>query len=396
MDAVQNRGSPVWRKFQLAITTLVVGTLAGCSTSGSVPGALPSRVTANHVSAAFGPDGRLWRVLAGERYVYVDHSADLGRSFSPAMVVNRVAQRIRANSQDRPHIAIDRSGVVYVTYSADFYFPWTPYVTVSRDGEHFSPPRPVSDHAQQAKHYLVDLVADPAGGAKLFWHDERDHAAERSGAALYFTSVRPDGTSEPDRRIGAGQCECCRIAADFALNGTAVLFTRQIYPGQIRDHGFWAPGANGRWRSWRSTDDDWQVEACPEHGPALAIAPDGRYHVAWFTQGRRRKGLFYAYSEDGGRQLSRPIPFGNPAALAGHPALAAVGDRVVLVWREFNGKETQIVGAWSNQHGSEWSAPVVLATTAMQADEPLLLRHETKVYLSWNTRAEGYRLIPLP
>jgi hypothetical protein len=36
-----------------------------------------------------------------------------------------------------------------------------------------------------------------------------------------------------------------------------------------------------------------------------------------------------------------------------------------------------------------------MATTAQSSDHPLLIEHKGKAYLSWLTREEGYRLVPL-
>jgi hypothetical protein len=71
------------------------------------------------VTAAFGPDGRLWRVVPEKRHVYVDYSTDLGKTFSVPVRVNNEPQRIKASSENRPGIAVDRSGKIYVTFAAE-------------------------------------------------------------------------------------------------------------------------------------------------------------------------------------------------------------------------------------------------------------------------------------
>jgi DNA-binding IclR family transcriptional regulator len=45
--------------------------------------------------------------------------------------------------------------------------------------------------------------------------------------------------------------------------------------------------------------------------------------------------------------------------------------------------------------GASWSAPVELASTADASDHPLLASAGGRSFLSWMTRAEGYRLLPL-
>ena len=49
----------------------------------------------------------------------------------------------------------------------------------------------------------------------------------------------------------------------------------------------------------------------------------------------------------------------------------------------------------SPDDGKTWSAPAELATTADASDHPLLVSNGAHAFLSWMTRAEGYRLLPL-
>jgi len=127
------------------------------------------------ISAAFGPDGRLWRLVPASDYVYVDYTTDYGVTFSHPVAVNNKAQRIKARAEDRPSIAIDNRGYVYVIYFADEVQPWTTYFSYSHDGgKHFSAPVRVSDHARKAKHYQDVMAITPSGRLYLFWNDERD------------------------------------------------------------------------------------------------------------------------------------------------------------------------------------------------------------------------------
>jgi hypothetical protein len=81
---------------------------------------------------------------------------------------------------------------------------------------------------------------------------------------------------------------------------------RDIFEDTVRDHAVGTfVDAQTSGPIHRVSVDDWKTDACPHHGPTPAIAADGTYHVAWFTNGRARKGLFYALSHDGGRQATR-------------------------------------------------------------------------------------------
>src|SRR6202000_738184 len=46
----------------------------------------------------------------------------------------------------------------------------------------------------------------------------------------------------------------------------------------------------------------------------------------------------------------------------------------------------------SSDDGNHWTSPATLASTQSGSDFPLLLSRQSKIYLSWLTQNEGYRL----
>lgn len=345
------------------------------------------------VSATFAPDGKLWRVVPEKQHVYVDYSTDLGKSFSPPVRVNPEPQAIKASGENRPDIAVDGTGRIYVLYAAEGTQPSAVYASVSNDnGQSFAPPMPVSDKASEANTYQGQLATSPAGQVYAFWHDERDRTDwKQAGNAIYLTT----GNSQPGFRPIAEKladtlCDCCRIASAFDTDGQPVWLARFIYQGRIRDHGLIKAHKN-----WQVTFDNWEIEACPEQGPALAISDDGRYHIAWFTQGTARQGVFYAFSGDKGGHFSTPLPFGNPEKLPAHPDVIALGQQVALAWTEFDGNQTQLMLMQSRDGGQTWQAAKAIAASSAETDFPLLLQHRQRLFVSWNSKNEGYRLIPV-
>jgi hypothetical protein len=141
--------------------------------------------------------------------------------------------------------------------------------------------------------------------------------------------------------------------------------------------------------------DDWKIEACPHHGPSLAIAPDGSYHVAWFTDGAARKGLFYARADSADAPFEAPRTLASPDRQPARPYVLADGAAVHLVWKEFDGIKALVRWQVSHDSGRTWSATRTVADTDDASDHPLLVAHAGRAYLSWLTKAQGYRLIPL-
>ena len=127
----------------------------------------------------------------------------------------------------------------------------------------------------------------------------------------------------------------------------------------------------------------------------LGAAPGVGKTFEMLTAGKRRQGLFTAHSEDGGATFSEPQGFGDPDRLPSRPQVLAVGNRVWRGWKEFDGATTTALVQSSADGGRSWDAPRPVAATSESSDHPLLVEDGGAAYLSWLTKAEGYRLLPL-
>jgi len=362
----------------------------------------PMIACATKATPTFAADGTLWLAWAAGGHVLVASSADLGRSFTSPVAVNAEALDLDWGPDARPKIAVDKDGRVFVAFARfkDRQFNGEVLYSRSTDGgRSFAPPRPITTDRQSQRFEAIALDSD--GSLSAAWLDKRNRvpARERNqdyvGAALAFSWSYDHATSVSETRIAQNNtCECCRLGVAFAGPGRPVVAFRNVFDGTVRDHAITTfvdratPGP-----VFRVSVDDWKTDACPHQGPSLTIAPDGSYHVAWFTNGRVRRGLFYASSTDGGRTFSPPLPFGRPGA--SHPNLVATQGALWLAWKEFDGETTSVVAMVSHDSGHTWSERKPLARTADTSDHPLLVTNGRNVFLSWQTRTEGYRLIPV-
>lgn len=350
-----------------------------------------------YVASTFDQQGRLWRLVPEKHYVYVDYSTDLGKTFSAPVRVNQEAQRIKVSGENSPNIAVDRQGRIYVIYAAEGTQPVTVYSSLSTDGgKSFSTPAPISDKAGEANSFQARLVLNHKDQAYVFWHDERDRTDWRQlGNAIYYTRIDENNRAYSSAyKVSDMLCECCHIAAAFDSHDQPLLLARFIYPDGSRDHGLIETSTNGKDSiTHRVTFDQWKIEACPEHGPALAIASDDRIHIAWFTQGSERQGLYYAYSADHGQHFSEPLALGASGKLAGHPDLLADAQRVLLAWTEFDGVKTRLQVMQSPDGGETWSQPRTLAESTSATNYPHLMNNDGHIYVAWNSNKDGYRLL---
>jgi hypothetical protein len=362
----------------------------------------PQFECAREATPAFAPDGALWLAWSSDSRVFVARSADRGQTFDGAREITRAPQRLDHAADARPQIAIGPRGQVVVGYAVmtEVQFQGALWYAHSPDGRQFSEPRQLAA-APGGRRFLA-LATDPGGDVFAAWVDKRGLAAaqrdgrEYDGAAVLAAWSHDGGATFGEPLIVREHtCECCRVAVDFAAAGKPVVVWRNLF-GAARDHAltsFRAPGEAGS--VYRVSVDDWQIDACPHHGPALAVAPDGTYHVAWFTASARRAGLFYARSTDAGASFSAPLAFGAPARQPARPQLLALGASLWLAWREFDGEATEVVVMHSADGGRSWGPRRIAGRSTGMADHPLLATDGRQAWLSWLTRAEGYQLMPL-
>ncbi|GBH26193.1 sialidase family protein [Burkholderia vietnamiensis] len=362
--------------------------------------------------AAFDARHRLGVAWVEGAHVVVAHSDDAGRTPSAPVTVNAMPEPIYTGAENRPKLGMSPDGrAVYVSWSMPLDAPYTGMVRFSRSldgGATWSVPITVHRDRQAITHRFDMMAVDPAGNIAIAWIDKRDLVAAKAagqsydGAAVYYAVSRDGGASfEAERKVTDHTCECCRIAMAVDPAGRIGAVWRNVFPGQIRDHvlAVLPIAASEPVVPLRATFSNWRVDACPEHGPALAITPDGTRHIAWFGVGGGRADVFYSRSDADGRPRGAPGAVGaNPAApdeQASHAALVARGDIVWLAWKAFDGDTMHIRLRRSDDRGEHWSAPRDIASTSGASDNPQLLDDAGRIYVSWRTRNDGYRLIPV-
>ncbi len=356
---------------------------------------------ASRVTPAFGPDGTLWLAWTAGGQVSVANSTDGGHTLSAPAQVTQGKLELDWGPDARPKIALDRKGGIAVAFSTfrDKAFNGEVFYSRSTDGgKSFAAPQPITDNTESQR--FEALGFDPDGTLFAAWLDKRNRVPVQKagkkydGAALFFASSKDGGaTYSQAKMVVDNTCECCRLGLAFDPSGHPVIVFRNIFEGGIRDHAivtFTDQGVPGEVH--RVSEDDWQIAACPHHGPSLSIAPNGTYHVVWYTNGKLRKGLFYAQSRDGGKTFSQPMPIGQPGKAPSRPYVMAGPQGTAIVWKEFDGEKTSVNLMTSPDDGKTWSQARVVATTSDASDHPLLVSDGRKYYLSWMTKADGYRL----
>ena len=246
-------------------------------------------------------------------------SNDGGRSFSSSTLVPGTDA---PGNRGWQAIADDRSGALHAA--------WLDHRELAAQ-DTAKPAGGTHTHAGHATSNTATAAsADTTDGVALAEHSE-----------LYLGILGGDAQHFP-RPITGGVCYCCKTALATGASGTVFAAWRHVYPGNMRDIAFSMSADGGRTysRPVRVSEDQWQLNGCPDDGPAMVVDDRRRVHVVWPTvvveKGEPVKALFHALSPDGkgfGTRTRVPTQgFGH------HPQLALAPDgSIAVVWDEVVG-----------------------------------------------------------
>jgi len=354
---------------------------------------------ADTATPAFAPDGTLLLAWTQDRNVYFARSKDLGQSWTLPVRIGDAASGFDGGADARPQLVADAAGHVLIAYDTFKDAHWNAEIWLassSDGGAHFDAPRAFEPTAVSQRLPVLDVAA--SGKILMAWQDKRLSGPQKLPGASIGYAWSSDGgrTFSPSQLAAKASCECCRIGVTNTPDGLPILAFRTIFPGEVRDHvilRFLPSGAPGQ--PQRVSVDDWVTDACPHQGPSIAVSANGTVHVAWYTRGNARQGLFYANAKSDASTFGAPQRLGNPDDVASRPFVYVHGDRVWRVWKKFDGHASQVLIQHSRNDGRDWSAPAVIASAAGRSDHPLLLGDRDHVFLSWLSGEHGYQLIEL-
>lgn len=304
------------------------------------------------------------RAEAGATDVYVAVSRDAGATFSKPVAVTlgdarlggELPPRVALARQPRggdPHVVVlwtgrtDGRTTIRSARSTDGGRTFAPSVMLQS-------PTAVGDRGWPA------LTVDAAGTPHAIWLDHRglvDPAATHQHAGHGQSTSKPeqrDGVAiaqksglyyaqaggSAERELAKGVCYCCKTALVAGANGSVFAAWRHVYAGNIRDIAFMQSRDGGKTfgPAVRISEDGWQLDGCPDDGPAMVVDRNNVVHIVWPTVigGANPEGaLFYTSSRDGRTftQRQRIPTLGGPKP--SHPQIAIDGaGQLYVAWDE--------------------------------------------------------------
>jgi len=362
-------------------------------------------------SATFDKQGRLWVVFEFKDHLYVSYSDDQGKNYSSSKMVNQHPEVIYTNGENRPKIIMGLKDEIYLSWTKKTEGRFTGDIRFSRSldsGVTFTPPTTINDDGVITGHRFDSMTVSRDGTIFIAWIDKRDNQKQKNkspdakpnrkkqnGAIYTSFSVDSGKTFSKNKKLAENSCVCCRIAITPTTENSVAISWRHVYEGSIRDHAFAIINTKGtQLMPTRVSKDNWQIDACPHHGPSIIEDKYKKLHLVWFTASEKRKGIFYGRLNSTNSQADNLVNLSNQPS-ASHPYIISNEKMLLAVWKEFNRNTTQIKQVVSTDFGKNWSEPAVVTETAGESDHPLLLTNKNKFWLSWSTEQEGLRIIIL-
>lgn len=329
---------------------------------------------------------------------YVAVSRDDGATFGSPVRVNDQEGEVRASEQQAPRVAL-RAGTLAVLWTAKRGNDTSVRVALSKDfGRTFAPSIALSPDGAPGTRGWGMLALDASARVNAVWLDTRLAAVALAKAGIAAASAAPVETHtggehvhgggkmstrqdiysavlESDGRINerllaTDVCFCCKTAFAETAGGVMAAAWRDIYPGSIRDITFARLDSEPGTDRVRVSEDGWQIDGCPENGPAMAGDRSGAMHIVWPTlvpESATTLGVFYSSTSDG-RAFAPRTRLDSNTGSAGHPSLAASPYGVVLAaWEVLRQEQRQI--EVRVKRGREWG-PVEAITTGASASSP--------------------------
>ena len=356
--------------------------------------------------------------------VYSATSRDGGRTFSVPVRVNGHVGEARLGGELPPRVAlVAGAGLdpeVVVLWTAREAATTVKIARSSDGGRSFAPATTLSSAGAAGDRGWPALTVDRTGTAHAIWLDHRGMAANRAGAtahAEHMNANAHDGAAmaqlsglfyaataarpAAERQLTPGVCYCCKTALAVAPDGVIYAAWRHVYPGNLRDIAMSVSRDSGRSFSapQRVSEDKWELNGCPDDGPAMAIDAAGTIHLVWPTvlsNPEPQGALFYTTTRDGRSFTPRVrVPtLGSPKP--SHPQVVVdARGRVTVAWDELrDGSRVAVARSLTSREGQPptFSQPHVVDANASSM-YPVLSATSNGLVAAWTSGAPGASII---
>lgn len=295
----------------------------------------------------------------------------------------------------------------WLVTSAAKKYAYDVFVSRSDDnGANWSKPvRPHTDNTP-TEHGFVSLLPWTNDKAAVVWLDGRkfknQHHAKLNNQPEFIKAHHQDKT-EPEMTLRAAAidkegrlsdeaeldsrtCDCCQTAAAQTESGAIVVY-RDRDEEEVRDISV-VRFINGKWTKPETlARDNWQINACPVNGPALA-ALGKTVAAAWFTAADEAPKVKLIFSSDAGATFGEPIEI-TGGSNAGRVDVALLkDDSAMVIWLDGAANNAAIRARRVFPNGTQTEPFTVAQTTAQRSSGfPRIAALGDKVVFAWTESA---------
>ncbi len=244
------------------------------------------------------------------------------------------------------------------------------------------------DDASPTEHGFVSYVPLSDDAIQAFWLDGR--AMPSGGGMQLRTAVveeEPSASIVLDDRV----CECCATDSAMTVEGPVVVY-RDRSATEQRDISIVRATADGWTQPAVVHQDDWELVACPINGPAVA-AHGQRVVVVWFTASRNRPRVQLAISSNAGAAFGPPILLDEARPSGRVDVVLGASGEAVATWIASTDEGPQL--RWRHIGSDGTPGPLQVVTDSrpkLSGGFPRLGLTGEQVLLTWAEAGEPSRL----
>lgn len=297
------------------------------------------------------------------------------------------------NWADFPSLVVNEDFMAahWLAKSAEGTYDYNVNVALSEDqGKNWSEPFVLHRDSISAEHGFVTMLPYED---KIFavWLDGRftkshhyeTHEEGGKGAmTLHATTFDQSGDIGEEVELDHRICDCCQTDAALTDQSLIVVY-RDRTEDEVRDI-FITRNVAGHWTEPQAVyADQWQINACPVNGPAIA-AQVQNVAVAWFTGADNTPKVQLAFSDEYGATFGKPVRLDHGNPLGRVDVIMLNDDRAMVSWLEAHEEGAEIRAAVVDSKQQLLMDKRITSTASSRSSGfPIMEKAGDQVFFAW-------------
>lgn len=288
----------------------------------------------------------------GDGNIYICSSLNDGLTFPADRKVN---DDIGSYWQGMPSIAVGDNDIIYIAWQDQREGNDDIYFAKSYDGSiSFSVNKKVNDDSGNSKQQLPSLTVDEVGNIFITWIDWRNGEPD-----VYFTNSPDEGeTFSPNRRVNDDVGDPKQHQSSIVMGGNGNIYVAWVdrRNGDPDIYFTYSEDSGDSFLPNKRVNDDKNMS--DQYAPSIAVDDTGNIYIAWEDYRNDDMDIYFANSTDGGNTFSANKKVNDDIfnAFQYSPQIGADGDGLVyIVWEDSRNGRNDIYFTRSTDGGNTFS-----------------------------------------